>query len=144
MCCHRICIAIVAQPTMRHKGGRTPTKGQWGASGGKGAVRDGCSVGRWRVRITRQTATEMFIYLFFIFLPHASWVASATATLTALLALLAPPRAASLAASCMRCIFQSLLKNCAASSSSNNNVSSWVLCAHFEVSYWTLDFGLGA
>lgn len=34
MCCHRICIAIVAQPTMRHKGGRTPTKGQWGASGG--------------------------------------------------------------------------------------------------------------
>lgn len=36
-----------------------------GGVGGVGVVR------RW-VRITKQTATEMFIYLFFIFLPHAS------------------------------------------------------------------------
>lgn len=58
---------------MRHKGGRTPTKGQWGASGGKGAVGEGCSEGWvqcWEVEGKDNQADRnrnVYLFIFYIF-----------------------------------------------------------------------------
>lgn len=61
------CGATIYAPQRRENANKRERKERRNASGegGVGVVR------RW-VRITKQTATEMFIYLFFIFLPHAS------------------------------------------------------------------------